>query len=542
MEVPQAPQAALTKAGLVAAVTLGFIFFYLLFVSGQTGGLTDINAIEYAVIARNIARNGHYATDILKPLSLARFPVLENHPDTIYPPLHPLWEALWLKLMGLSERAIPLACGFWLFAGAGLILWLGTRWFDLRVGTAGAALYALNATMMDHAAGGTEAPLLAFELLLLLAAAVAYFGSDQRPMLRAAAMGAVVGLLYLTSYPWGLALIPVLIAVCVAVPRSQRWLRLGACVGAFLVVVSPWLVRNTLVAGSPFFTLSTAEAVMHTRSYSGNTLYRTFTTTYPPWILFALTSPREALAKLRMGLETLYAVPLTSPGPYMGAMFVASIFVCLGARAFELGRYVLYGASILTGLFLMALMPETRVLHGLAAPATLIGAALLVRLLDTATSHLQQATRSRLVVLGLLLFGAVHCTPTFVRLASGRPPEAARADAARVAAREVAALVDGVVATDLPWPLVWHGDVKAVWLPVSPRELEKVEDVIGPVKWLLLTPLVEARRQEEKSNEWARLWLVGRERDVFSRGYATYRRLPGEWVLFRRTTIQLAGR
>ncbi|MCX7598122.1 MAG: hypothetical protein N2512_04560 [Armatimonadetes bacterium] len=533
------PHLALKQAGVAVTVALCFVFLYLLFVAGQTGGLTDINAIECAIIARNIARTGHYATDILKPLSLACFPVLGNHPDTIYPPLHPLWEALWLKLLGYSERAVPLACGFWLLAGAGLILWLGTRWFDFRVGAAGAAFYALNAGMMERAAGGTEIPLLGFELLVLLAAAGAYFGSDEKPALRAAALGGAVGLLYLTSYAWGLALIPVVVAVGAASPQRLRWWRLAACTGAFLVVVSPWLVRNTVIAGSPFFTLSTAEYLVHTQSYSGNTLYRTFTTTYPSWVLFALTSPREAIAKVRMGLENLYVVPLTSPGPYVGALFITSLLVQLGPRAFELSRYVLYGAGAAVSFFLIAVGPEARALHGFAAPATLMAAALLVRLLDTAASGLEESKRRRVMLLGLLLFGAVQCTPTLVRLASGRPPAAVRADSARVAAREVAALVDGLVATDLPWPLAWHGNVKVLWLPVSRRELDKVEEVTGPVKWLLLTPLVHARRQEEKSNDWARMWAAALERDVFDRGFATYRHLPGQWVLFRRTTIDL---
>jgi|GEM_PF-6165416 len=542
MEASQASQAAFTRAGLVTTVILGLVFLYLLFVSGQTGGLTDINAIEYAIIARNVARTGHYATDVLKPLSLARFPVVENHPDTIYPPLHPLWEALWLRLMGLSERAIPLACGFWLFAGAGMILWLGSRWFDLRVGAAGAAFYALNVTMMDLAAGGTEAPMLGFELLLLLAATVAYLESDRRAVLKAAGLGAVVGLLYLTQYCWGLAILPVLVVVAAAAPAPTRWVRLGVCAAAFFLVVSPWLLRNALLAGSPFFSLGSVEALMHTRSYSGNTLYRTLTTTYPSWILFALTSPREVLTKLRVGLEAIYALPLAIPGPYLGAFFIASVLVCLGAKAFEWSRYVLYGAYLLAALFLMVVRPEARILHGLAAPATLMATALFVRLLDAATSRLRDMTRGRAVVLGLLLFGAVHSTPTFVRLFSGRPEAAVRTDAARIAAREVAALVDAPVATDLPWPVSWHGDVKTLWLPVSRRELDKVEEVIGPVKWLLLTPFVQARRQEEKADEWARLWAAARERDIFSHGFVTYRRLPGDWILFRRTTVDLTGR
>lgn len=537
MDAAEDRLAPLRRVGILLVVTVVLLFVYLLYVSGQTGGLTDVNSMEYAVIARNIARTGHYTTDILKPLSLARFPSVANQPDTIYPPLQPLWEALWLKAMGMSPNAIPLACGFWLFAGGLLILILGTLWFDVRVGAAAAILYVLNPTMLELSAGGAETPLLAFELLLLMAAVVAYLRAEPRSPIKAAGIGATAGLLCLTKYCYGPSIVPALVAVYFLTPRKSRWMMLGACAGAFVLVLSPWLVRNTLVAGSPFFSLTWAEALMQTRTHPGNTLYRTATTSYPPWLLFALTSPREVLEKLRSGLQVAFSVPLTSAGPYVGAFFLAGVLTALGKRPIEVGRYVLYAAYLLACGVLLILFPEQRLLAALAAPATLLALAFFVRLLDGATAGFLAPNRVRLVALGLVLLGIVHCLPTALRLMSGRPAGAVQAAQMKQAAREVASLVDGPVVTDVPWPISWYGDVTTIWLPVSRDELKKVEDITGPVKWLLLTPFVERMKNSERTQQWATIWATSLQRDTVFDGFTVYRRLPDNWVLYERTPV-----
>ncbi|MBC7287311.1 MAG: hypothetical protein H5T86_04545, partial [Armatimonadetes bacterium] len=90
MRQPQLAPGKLRQAAIGLVVGIGLLFLYLLYVSGQTGGLNDVNALEYGVIARNLAKHGQFSTDILKPLSLAKIPKVSGHPDLIYPPLHPL--------------------------------------------------------------------------------------------------------------------------------------------------------------------------------------------------------------------------------------------------------------------------------------------------------------------------------------------------------------------------------------------------------------------------------------------------------------------
>jgi len=400
-----------------------------------------------------------------------------------------------------------------------------------------AVLYVMNLNMLMNAAGGTEAPMLGFLLLALMGVVAAFAEAQRKSLLLALATGALAGLLCLTKYVWGTAIIPAALAVFLVTPRDQRGRMLGACAGAFLVVLLPWMVRNTLVVGDPFFSFRWLESVMHSKTYPGNTLYRTFTTEYPSWLLFAVTSPREVLTKTLAGLDVVYAQPISAPGAYLGALFVAAIVVGLGRRSFEMARYVLYGSYVLAVAVMLMLLPAQRLTAPIAAPATLIAVAFLVTMLERATQSLPDKAKGRYMITGILVLGLIHVFPTLSRLGSGRPDAAVRADTIRMQAQQAASLTDGLVATDVPWPLSWYGDCKTLWLPKSPAELAKVEKEIGPVKWLLLTSFSRATQQEEKTEAWASMWMRALQEDVVVNGFRVYKRLPGNWVLFQRTTM-----
>ncbi|MBC7289364.1 MAG: hypothetical protein H5T86_15250, partial [Armatimonadetes bacterium] len=410
-----------------------------------------------------------------------------------------------------------------------------------RVGVAAAIFYLLNGAMLDYAAGGLEAPMIAFELLLLVAAVVSFFADSPKRAWKAATVGALAGVLYLTKYTWGLAIVPCVVGAYLASPTRHRAKMAVLCLAAFIAVISPWLVRNTIVAGSPFFSFRWLESVMYTRTYSGNTLYRTFTRDYPHWLLFALTSPREVIAKARTGLMTIYGDPVTAPGPYVGALFIAGILATLGKRAFELGRLVFYATYILVVIALLILFPAPRLTAPICSVATLFGVAFFVKLAEDMTRGLPERKRNGAVIGGLVVLGIIHSLPVLQQLSAGRPAAAVRTETVKMAARQVASLIDSPIVTDVPWPIAWFGEKPAIWLPVSFDDLDKIEDAIGPVKWMLLTPFTRRTVETERTGGWARIWEAAMRQDIVEHGFAVYKRLPGDWILFRRTTLAGAG-
>ncbi len=127
---------------------------------------------------------------------------------------------------------------------------LGRRLFDHRVGLIGAVAVMLSTSIWSHvvAVDGT-----ALAMVLLLALFQALVAADDAVddggtgRLPWALAGGVVGLLFLTDYPWGTLALLVL---------GHAWWRgrpaaggLGLLVG--LILVAPWLWRNMEVIGSP---------------------------------------------------------------------------------------------------------------------------------------------------------------------------------------------------------------------------------------------------------------------------------------------------
>jgi hypothetical protein len=70
-------------------------------------------------------------------------------------------------------------------------------------------------------------------------------------LLRVAALGAIAGLLFLTEYSAGLTMLVLTGYLAWRLRGAVRWPALGLLVAAFVLLVAPWLWRNTAVAGHP---------------------------------------------------------------------------------------------------------------------------------------------------------------------------------------------------------------------------------------------------------------------------------------------------
>ena len=127
---------------------------------------------------------------------------------------------------------------------------LGRCLFDARVGGLAAAALLLSTPAWTHVVavdGAALAMVLLLGLFQCLARADRAVDDGTRPGLWWALAGAMTGALFLTDYPLGTLLI------AVAVHAWWRGRRAGAAVAIVvaLVVVSPWLIRNVSVIGSP---------------------------------------------------------------------------------------------------------------------------------------------------------------------------------------------------------------------------------------------------------------------------------------------------
>ncbi len=518
-------------------IALVLVFLYLIFMAGQFHGLTDENAMDYAQVAQNLAQGEGFTTNFIKPISLTRNASLARHPDLTYPPLHPWFTSLIMRAMGTNDRAAALGSGIPFLLTVPLVFVLTGWFFDQRTAWLATALHFTNIEILHYAISGLEVCLLSLWLLILFMVLYQYARrTDLQPAL-AGAVGLLIGLIYLTKYIWVVALIPVLIYLYYSTESHTRIRNLLVVVVVFAVVISPWCYRNYQVSGNPFFTWRWYEVVMNTRTNPGMTLYRSLPEKLPNPVTYALIHPLEIYEKLRAGVANLYSVPARIAGVYATALFIVAILVPLGTRDFERLRYLLYGMLVLVIASLLLVAAASRLLYPVAPLLTVVAAAFFFRILLPLVQDYASPLRRRYTAVGIAVLMLLHTTPLLFALTTRRRPgDRPPIQQSQDWANQAKELGGSPIITDQPWLLAWRNDMTVVWLPKTGADLKRIQQRVGQLPWMLLTPAVTRNQTTERTEDWARLWrqAVAREVPPYY-GFVVAERIgDGTWVLLRK--------
>jgi 4-amino-4-deoxy-L-arabinose transferase-like glycosyltransferase len=542
---PEPVQRTIRRALVGLVVGIGLLFVYVMFQASQFYELTDLNALDYAQVARNLASGEGFSTKILRPLSLAVVPQVERHPELTQAPLHPLWMSVMFKMFGPSARVASWSCGIPFLFTLPLVLWLGWKHFSPKVGIMAMVVLATNVRLLQVAISGVEAALLGFLLTLFVVFALLHSQRKEGSLLLAGICGLIMGLIFLTEYVWLMALVPLLVVVMSFAPRRRRIPTALVFLLGFVLMLMPWMVRNQRVVGKPLFTLSSYETIMGTRSHSGNTLYRSFEEAPAGFVNFAFHHPREIYEKVRDAALVLEPTLLALAGAVMMPFFLVAIIVPLGNAFFDRFRLALYAVLALLVMSLTLVVPDRRLLLPMVPVITLIGVVFFYQLLDLRIRPLTESQKTRWTTVAVVLLLGFHCLPLVMQLAPGRANMAMQPVTIRRAAGELNSLTrealggsnvtKGPVMTDAPWAVAWFADRPAVWLPVTAVDVRRVEGAIGQVRWLVLTPQLISIAEGEKAEGWARLWERALQEDVVVGGWRVRQRFAnGSWILMER--------
>ncbi len=518
-------------------IALALIFLYLVFMAGQFHGLTDENAMDYAQIAQNLAQGEGFTTNFIKPLSLARNSSLARHPDLSYPPLHPWFTSLMMRMIGTNDRAAALASGIPFLLTLPLVF-LFTCWiFDQRAAWLATGLHFTNIEMMGYAISGLEVCLLSLWFIALFMILYQYAQHRDHHLILAGATGLLLALIYLTKYIWAVALIPVLIYLYFTTQRRERTKVVLVVVAIFALAISPWCYRTFQVSGNPFFTWRWHEIAMNTRTNPGMTLYRSLPDNVTGPLTYALIHPIEIYEKFRAGVGNLYGVLARVAGVYVTPFFIVAVLVPLGTKTFERLRYLLYGIFVLMLLALLAIAPAQRLLYPLAPVVTLIAAGFFYRILLPLIQNFGVREKRRYTAIAIGVLFVLHATPLlFALTARRRPGQRPAIEQSKDWARQAQELAGEPIISDQPWLLAWHNDMTAIWLPKTAEDLQRIQDRIGQIPWILLTPAVARKQVTERTQEWTGLWRQAVARDVAPYyGFVVWERIgDGTWVLFHK--------
>ncbi|HEY8004803.1 MAG TPA: glycosyltransferase family 39 protein [Phenylobacterium sp.] len=223
---------------------------------------------------------------LVTALTLARLIALFRTPLELYPDEAQYW--LWSRALAFGYYSKPpvVAWAIWastafggdaepwvrlpavLFqAGATLLVFgIGRRLYSARVGLAAAALYALApAVQLSALVVATDAPLLFFLGLSMLAYVNLQGAQGRRRLALAAGLGAALGLAFLSKYAAVYAVIGVGLHLLLSRSARRSWSpgAAGVAIAAFLLVLSPNLAWN---AANGFATVAHTAADAHWRS------------------------------------------------------------------------------------------------------------------------------------------------------------------------------------------------------------------------------------------------------------------------------------
>lgn len=533
-------QAKVRSIGLAVVFALAVAFLYLVYQATQFQDLTDISALDYAQVARNFARGEGFTTDFIRPLMLGELakPSIDSSPEVAMAPLHPGLMGVFFKVFGATGRAAAWCCGLWFMLTCAVTYLLALKVFNRAVAVLATIIVATDAALLRYAVSGLETSLLTLLVTLLFAVLYFHWESDRARLGLSAAAGLLVGLIYLTDYPWIALFIPVLIVVWANSRGKGAAANAIAFIALCVIVTAPWTIRNYTLTGR-LLPYRCTEAAMGTLSYPANTLYRSFA---PPEfngvIKYAASAPREMYSKLRSNLMQMLPMVAGLGGLFVGAFFWVAILVPFGGDGFSRARYVLYGTLLLLIVTLSVLGITGRSLAPFGPVAVVTAIALFTSLLDRRVARMEGRAQGRWRNFGIALLLIVHLAPLTLTMVPGFGSDFNQGTQLQRSADELNTLLPegGPVITDMPWAVAWYADRPAIWLPYRTLDVRRMEEKVGRVNYMLLTPYVFQIRDAEKATGWARAWQQGLGSDAQYDTWVLDKRLANSgWVLFKHT-------
>jgi len=518
-------------------------------------------AMDTAQLARNIADGKGYTTSFIRPFSLylvqknnqarqagaplsagADFAQIQTaHPDLANPPIYPTVLAGLMKVLPFHFE-VETKKPFWseqghflryqpdfliavfnellLLVVIALTFLLARKLFDPAAAWLSALLVLGCALLWRFSVSGLSTLLLMIIFLGLTWCMWRVEAAAREPeprtdllLILAVVAGVLTGVGALTRYAFGWVLIPVMLFLALFGKQRRGWQAMAA-LGAFALVLIPWVIRNWEVSGTPFGTAGYAIAAGATFPEAGLERSAHPDLTY----VFALKPIlHKFLANLRGILEN--DLPKLG-GSWAGMFFLSGLllgFRNVAARRLRyfllmcLGTFVVFQALGQTQLSVESPEVNSENLIVLTVPLVFIyGGVFFLTLLRQMKLPMAQLHYGVIA-----LFVLVCCLPMAFTLFASRnlpityppyyPPDIQKT-AGWMKENEL-------MMSDVPWAVAWYGHHQCVWLTLNTQdEFNAINYWIKPVQAIYLTPetmddklLSECLRSGE--NSWGNFLL-----------------------------------
>lgn len=521
-----------------AAFCVAILFLMLLYNWFAYRNFATPEAMDSAQLARNLAQGQGYTTLFIRPFSLylvqshnqakaadvlasagTDFAQIKTpHPDLANPPVYPLVLAGLMKVLPF-HYPLDLKSAFWssggnfwryepdflialfnevlLLAVVVLTFFLARRLFDTSVAWLSAILVLGCNLLWRFSVSGLSTMLLIIIffgliwcILRLEEAARDPQASPGRLLGLAIAAGVVTGVGALTRYAFGWVILPVIVFLILFGGPRRAWCVLAAF-GAFALVLTPWVIRNFTVSGTPFGTAGYA-IVEGTGAFPGFQLERSIN----PHLSDALglgLYVHKFLANTRPILED--SLPRLG-GSWVSMLFLTGLLLSFRSVAVRRMRYFLL---MCLAVFIVAqamgqtqLSEESPVVNSenllvLLTPLVFIyGVSLFLVLLDQMELPLRE-----LRLVAKVVFVGLCCAPLIFTLLPPRTRPVAYPPYYPPDIQAIAGWMrpNELIMSDVPWAVAWYGQRQSVWLTLNYQDdFFAINDYLKPVQALYLTP------------------------------------------------------
>ena len=522
----------------VTAVLLTILALTLWYDAHAYRNLTTPEGMDAAQLARNIAEGKGYTTLFLRPLSLylvqahseagtplsltnANFDfahVKSAHPDLANPPVYPVLLAGLMKILPF-HYAVDLKKPFWsdngkfsryqpdflialsnqilLVAAIVLTFFLARKLFDAGVAWLSAILMFGCELLWRFSVSGLSTMLLLVIFLGLTRCILKIEEIASEPQPRAnrllvlvVAAGVLTGVGALTRYAFGWTIVPVVVFL-ILFSGQKKALHALVALGAFALVLAPWVVRNFAVSGTPFGTASFAAAET-TLLFPQFQLERAI---HPDMGHVLWLSPY--LHKLSANGQSILTNNLTRfGGSWATLLFWTGLLLSFRSATVRrmryflllcIGTFVVVQALGQTQLSVESPEVNSENLLVLLTPLVFIyGVSLFLTLLDQIILPMLQ-----LRYLIITAFAALCCLPMIAALLPPKTSPVVYPPYYPPDIQQTASWMGNneLMMSDVPWAVAWYGRRQCVWLTLNAQDdFNTINYWLKPVQALYLTP------------------------------------------------------
>ena len=522
----------------VTAVLLTILALFMRYDFHAYRNLATPEGMDAAQLARNISEGKGYTTLFIRLLSLylvqkhneagpplaitnANFDFAQiktAHPDLANPPVYPVLLAGLMKILPF-HYAVDLKRPIWsdngsfsryqpdfliavfnqilLLAAVALTFFLARKLFDAGVARLSAVLMFGCGLLWRFSTSGLSTMLLLVIFLGLAWCLVKFEEFTREPQPRsgrllglALAAGGLAGAGALTRYAFGWTMIPV-VAFLLLFSGQRKVPHALAALGAFALVLTPWVVRNFAVSGTPFGTAGIA--VME-----GTFLYPQFQlerSIHPSFLHALWMTPY--LHKFAANISGILTNDLTRfGGSWATLLFWAGMLLSFRSVAVRRLRYFLLMCigtfTVVQALGQTQLSVESPEVNSenllvlLAPLAFIYGVSLFLTLLEQMELP---APQLRYPIIGS--FAVLSCLPMILALLPPKTWPVAYPPYYPPDIQQTAGWMkeNELTMSDVPWAVAWYGRRQCVWLTLNPQDdFDAVNYWIKPVQALYLTP------------------------------------------------------